>query len=85
MLVLTRKVREKIIIDCNTLGDHPIEIMISSIDRSQVSIGIEAPKHIAVHREEVYRKIQREKQEEDEKSNGNTTDCLEERDPLLPW
>lgn len=55
MLLLTRRIGESIII-----GDD-IEIKVMDIRGSQVKIGIEAPKHISVHREEVYERIQEEK------------------------
>jgi carbon storage regulator len=53
MLVLSRRVDEKIII-----GEHgEIVIQINEINGTMVRIGITAPKHIPVHREEIYRKI----------------------------
>lgn len=51
MLVLGRRVGEKIII-----GDD-IEIIVSSIERGQVKLGIIAPENIRVHREEIYNRI----------------------------
>jgi carbon storage regulator len=56
MLVLSRKQDEKIII-----GDA-ITIMVVSIQGDKVRLGIEAPKHVSVHREEVYRAIQKDSQ-----------------------
>ncbi len=47
MLVLTRKLNEKIVIDGN------ISVTIVKIDRNQVRIGIEAPGHVPVYREEI--------------------------------
>lgn len=54
MLVLTRKKEETI-----RIGDD-ITIKIIDIDNRQVKLGIEAPKHIAVNREEIYERIQAE-------------------------
>lgn len=69
MLVLSRKQDEKIII-----GDS-ITLMVVSIQGDKVRLGIEAPKHVTVHREEVYRAIQKERQDHQEgteSSNGCT-------------
>ena len=54
MLVLTRKSGETI-----TIGDD-IKIYIQEIRGNQVKIGIKAPPQVAVHREEVYIRIQDE-------------------------
>lgn len=55
MLILTRKVQEAIIINDN------ISVRILSIAGSQVRLGIEAPREVEVHREEIYHTIQNEK------------------------
>ena len=47
MLVLSRKLNEKIVID----GD--IIVTVVKIDRNQVRLGIEAPGHVPVYREEI--------------------------------
>jgi len=47
MLVLSRKLNEKIVIDGN------IVITVVKIDRNQVRLGIEAPGHVPVYREEI--------------------------------
>ena len=54
MLVLTRKVGEKI-----QIGDH-ITILIMEVKGKQVRLGIEAPPDVKVHREEIYQRIQEE-------------------------
>lgn len=62
MLYLTRRIGESI-----HIGDE-INFTILSINGNQVRLGFNAPKHIAIHREEVYLQIQREK---NEKRNQN--------------
>ena len=52
MLVLTRHPDQKIII-----GDD-IEITVLGMAGKQVKLGIEAPKDVTIHREEIYNKIQ---------------------------
>jgi carbon storage regulator len=54
MLVLGRKKGESIIIDDN------IEITVTAIEGETVKLGISAPKHITIHRREVYLEIQEE-------------------------
>lgn len=56
MLVLTRKLNESIMV-----GDD-VKITIVDVKGDQVKLGITAPREVAVHREEVYREIQRENQ-----------------------
>lgn len=56
MLVMSRKVHEKVIIDGN------IEVMIVEVRGDKVRLGITAPKEISVHREEVHKVIEAEKQ-----------------------
>lgn len=55
MLILTRRIGETLMI-----GDE-VEVNVLNIKGNQVRIGVKAPKHIAVHREEIYQKIQNEK------------------------
>lgn len=56
MLILTRKSGEKLMV-----GDD-VEITVLGVKGNQVRVGVSAPKNIAVHREEVYIRIQNEKQ-----------------------
>lgn len=58
MLVLSRKVGEKIIIGPNA------SVTIIEIHGDRVRLGFEAPRCVAIHREEVHRRIQREEQGE---------------------
>ena len=54
MLVLSRKINERIFI-----GDN-IVITITSIDRGKVRIGVEAPKDVTIYREEIAEKLLKE-------------------------
>lgn len=55
MLILTRNIGETLMI-----GDD-VTVTVLDVKGSQVRIGVNAPKHVAVHREEIYKRIQREK------------------------
>lgn len=55
MLILTRKVGESLVI-----GDD-VSIIVLGVKGNQVRIGVDAPKSVSVHREEIYNKIQDEK------------------------
>jgi len=54
MLILTRRVGETI-----TIGSE-INVTVLGVSGAQVRVGIDAPKDVAVHREEVYARIQAE-------------------------
>lgn len=56
MLILTRRAREAL-----KIGDD-VTITVLGVKGSVVSIGIAAPKSVAVHREEVYERIEHERQ-----------------------
>jgi carbon storage regulator len=54
MLVLSRRKSEQLVI---TLGDQTVYVRVIDVGRDRVRLGIIAPKEVAVHREEVARRI----------------------------
>ena len=57
MLILTRRMREKLVIGNN------VTVTVVCVKGTQVRIGIEAPNEVPVHREEVYQRILKEREE----------------------
>ncbi|HEY4644953.1 MAG TPA: carbon storage regulator CsrA [Steroidobacteraceae bacterium] len=56
MLILTRRVGETVMIGEN------VTVTVLGVKGNQVRVGVNAPKEIAVHREEIYERIKREAQ-----------------------
>lgn len=56
MLILTRRIGETL-----KIGDD-VSVTVLGIRGNQVRIGIDAPKNVAVHRDEIYERIRKEKE-----------------------
>jgi carbon storage regulator len=59
MLILTRRVGERLMI-----GDD-ISVVVLGVKGNQVRIGVDAPSSVAMHREEIYARIQAERENTD--------------------
>jgi carbon storage regulator len=68
MLILTRRVGETLVI-----GDD-VTITVLGVRGNQVRVGVNAPKDVAVHREEIYQRIQDEKTDENSYENNKKDD-----------
>jgi carbon storage regulator len=65
MLILTRRVGETL-----NIGDN-VQVTVLGVKGNQVRIGVNAPKEVPVHREEIYQRIQKEKEAGITGADGN--------------
>jgi carbon storage regulator len=66
MLILTRRVGESLMI-----GDN-VNVTVLGVKGNQVRLGVNAPKEVSVHREEIYQRIQQEQAAKAAESSGET-------------
>jgi carbon storage regulator len=71
MLILTRRVGETVMIG------NDVTVTVLGVKGNQVRVGINAPKNVAVHREEIYERIQRAQHAEDVNGNVQHADSRE--------
>jgi carbon storage regulator len=69
MLILTRRVGETVMI-----GDE-VTVTVLGVKGNQVRIGVNAPKTVAVHREEIFDRIKREQEGGTDESGGPTREA----------
>ena len=65
MLILTRRVGETLVI-----GDD-VNVTVLGVRGNQVRLGVNAPKEVAVHREEIYQRIQKENDSDNSSSDDD--------------
>jgi carbon storage regulator len=73
MLILTRRVGESVVIG------EDVTVTVLGVKGNQVRIGINAPKHVAVHREEIFERIKNGRAADDvsaDEPNGSSRESL---------
>jgi carbon storage regulator len=65
MLILTRRVGEAVVID------EEVTVTVLGVKGNQVRIGVNAPKTVSVHREEIFERIKNERAAGNSPGNGN--------------
>jgi len=66
MLILTRRVGETVVIG------NDVTVTVLGVKGNQVRLGVNAPREVAVHREEIFERIKNEQSEKEIKApNGN--------------
>ncbi len=68
MLILTRRVGETVMIG------NEVTVTVLGVKGNQVRIGINAPKTVAVHREEIYERIKREQQDDHAEDSSRSSE-----------
>jgi carbon storage regulator len=71
MLILTRRVGETVMIG------NDVTVTVLGVKGNQVRVGVNAPKDVAVHREEIFERIKRE-QDPDSKLGSSTANLVDD-------
>ena len=71
MLILTRRVGETVMIG------NDVTVTVLGVKGNQVRIGVNAPKDVAVHREEIYERIKRE-EDQDGRESGPVANIVDD-------